>query len=466
MNVLNAVFVLFSITFLIFPSVAETFWLSLVIYTQTVIVLQFLWQFHFWSDGVEVPSSFLWGFTRFSNMWDSLKFHLIILLFAVVQFNTYELLKKRDKQNEFMRQAVALAPQTLEAGGTVKNGLIVPTAPTLNHEGASANATATKFLHVETTENKNRPHLSFDTFMRTLLVVVTKLSRHFSLAVCLLAVSLNALLGTVLTFFNLGYLLLFFVCLLLYQMKRPKLVQQIWIVMCLYPATLATSSYLFQFALIQDALVGAIGVGVLQEVGLEAKSGTFLFNYLIRHILVMFLCVYQYRIFNDSDTIRSARKQFSTATIHHHSSRDHCGVEQEDLLSAFIRGISFYLNAKHARVVEVTVRGCWETVQRVCIIHISKAIVVSFFWVAMSNVSALGFVTLVMLLMVIPFEPIQKHTRLMFLLWIEVGADVVALSFGIIFVAFDLFTSRVSTGSGAAGGLQSVVCILPRLCSL
>ena len=95
-NVINAVFLVYFIAFLIFPRLARIAWSSLVVYTEVVIVLQFLWQMAF-AEGKDQP---FWGLYGGKNLWLQLRFHLIILFFAVVQMNTYEHLAFREKMSD------------------------------------------------------------------------------------------------------------------------------------------------------------------------------------------------------------------------------------------------------------------------------------------------------------------------------------------------------------------------------
>ena len=87
---------LFFLVFLISQSLAQRYWILLVIYTEVVILFQYFWQFSP-TDGV--PSDnllvILFGIKYFDSFWLGLAFHLSILAAAWLQLRTFKFLEKR-----------------------------------------------------------------------------------------------------------------------------------------------------------------------------------------------------------------------------------------------------------------------------------------------------------------------------------------------------------------------------------
>jgi hypothetical protein len=91
--------VLYFLVFLLFPNLAKAAWISLVIYTNLVIVLQFIWQFSFAANS-NVIYRRLWGLETHTNLWYQLRFHLVILIFAAIQLHAFDLLRQKTRELE------------------------------------------------------------------------------------------------------------------------------------------------------------------------------------------------------------------------------------------------------------------------------------------------------------------------------------------------------------------------------
>ncbi len=76
-----------------------------MVYTEIVIILQFVWQLAF--PGSEVVDNALWGLLHHDSLWYGLRFHLVILIFTVIQYNTYELLYQKERQARLDAPATA-----------------------------------------------------------------------------------------------------------------------------------------------------------------------------------------------------------------------------------------------------------------------------------------------------------------------------------------------------------------------
>jgi hypothetical protein len=85
---------------LIFPKLAKVGWITLVIYTEVIIIMQFIWQLPFITD-IAISTGKTWGFFISSDLWTLLRFHLVILIFTVIQQNTYEIINRKEKQRRY-----------------------------------------------------------------------------------------------------------------------------------------------------------------------------------------------------------------------------------------------------------------------------------------------------------------------------------------------------------------------------
>ena len=259
-NVLNSGFIIYFITFLIFPAVARFAWTSLVLYTELVILLQFIWQFSF-ARQASLDSSELWGLRKSDNgLWSLLVYHVIILFFTGVQLQAYRLLDRRSAQ-----QTRSYDPE--------------------NHSSDSAEEhILVQFEQLAVVQRIGR-------VKQFLSSVVTS----FTFVVCYLCYLLIGFLG-VPTLMDYGYLAILFTFLLFHQFRADRYVKRIWLVACLYPAIVAASAYLYQFKDLQNFLIGVSSVETLAAIGLVSQSGPRLFEYLLQHVVALLLCVFQYRI--------------------------------------------------------------------------------------------------------------------------------------------------------------------------
>jgi hypothetical protein len=211
--------VLYFVSFLIFPKLAKSGWASLVIYTELVICLQFAWQFIYVDTDISTVTR-IWGLEKVDNLWYQLRFPLIILAFTVIQLDMYAVLDRKTAQRQLLNVAA---------------------------EGAT----------VDDHDKKIEDEFLSLPLIRALIQaadIVQVLAVRFALLGCFLAFSLIALWGTT-TIFDVGYLAIFYGYLVLYQMKKlNQLAKLLWPMVCLYPAIIATSCYVYQFSELQKFL--------------------------------------------------------------------------------------------------------------------------------------------------------------------------------------------------------------------
>jgi hypothetical protein len=125
-NVVNAGFVLFFLAFLIFPRLARTCWLSLVLYTESVIVLQFIWSL----SRTTLENDRLWGLVAADNLWFQSRYHLVILAFSVVQLDTYRFLQQQEKEIAFS-EALQLQLQSTGVNDTSRDSFLMRISATV-----------------------------------------------------------------------------------------------------------------------------------------------------------------------------------------------------------------------------------------------------------------------------------------------------------------------------------------------
>ena len=346
-NIINTVFLLYSIAFLIFPRLARKFWISLVVYTEIIIVLLFIWQLtYFKSRPIEYAR--LWGLENQGTLWKQLQFHIVILLFTSIQLNTYRLLDKKQRMSaETDRE-------------------------TLNEEDILPDAIKNSWIR------------KFGMRLSDFLETITS---RYTLIACYLVFSLISLLKPV-TVFDLGYLVIFSICLILHQVGMKKVIQTIWVAVCLYAAIVTSACYTYQFVEIQNVWEYYLGKSTALDLGLVAENGADLFEYLIQHIVALFLCVFQYRLFTNDD---------------HRSMKPLFGKE----------GSLYPSLQKYA----------WPLVcffKRVCIIHLTKVVHVLSLLISVIRPSLIGLFLLVYVVMTVSSARMQRKTKLFYMLLVQV----------------------------------------------
>lgn len=343
-NVLNAGFLIYFIAFLIFPRLARFSWASLVIYTELVILLEFMWQFSF-ARNANLDRSSLWGLKP-GNLWPILTYHLIILLFTSVQLRVYRLLNIEENNRQYY---------DAESNG------INETIP---------NEAVLKFERMKPVK-----------FMRDVYNFLFSLVVNFNLVFCYLSFGLIGIIGEN-SIINVTYLIILLLCISFHQFDAPEIVRMSWLPICLYPAIIAISSYLFQFEDLQALLFQYLSPSWWKIIGFQSESGLQLFEYLFQHIISLLLCVFQYRIF-----------------LNH------------------IQCIS--IEAASSKLFHEIFPFMFEAFKRFMVVHWSKVAIFFTFLTAAFDISAVGFVTLIYLVLFMPFPDNYQKTRWILLLWIE-----------------------------------------------
>ena len=81
--------VVFFIIFIISPNISRKLWVSLVLYSQAVLLMLFVWQLS-WTNATENRHRILEeivGLSHFNNLWRSTIWNLLIVVFSVIQWN-------------------------------------------------------------------------------------------------------------------------------------------------------------------------------------------------------------------------------------------------------------------------------------------------------------------------------------------------------------------------------------------
>ncbi|KAI3651575.1 hypothetical protein MP228_002878 [Amoeboaphelidium protococcarum] len=344
-NIINAGFMFFFILFLLYPQLAQRFWLALVVYTELVICLQFFWQFQFAQPNAV---SEIWGLEKSNNLWQLLVFHLVILLFTAVQQDVYQSLRQRQ---------MGVSNDSEMALNENSNSVVQN-----NH----SNLMRTNIVLLAL----NKIYEFMNYFIKS-----------YNILFCCFAYVLIALLNDV-TMFSIGYFVLFLLCALAFQMSAFVVVRRSWLLVASYPAALAICCYLYQFKSLQSYLQSRFSPQLLLDIGLEAKSGSQLSEYLFQHVAALFLSVLQYRIF--------------------------IGIfRAENSLSD--------LSLSLPDIVTFVVGFC----KRFIIVHGPKLIFVLSFYFAIQYISLYGMLTMIYAVFIIPFPQSFGGGRLILMLWVS-----------------------------------------------
>lgn len=85
-NILSAGYLAFFLLFFLSESLASRFWWALILYTELVIALQFVWQVS-WTLAIENDVTRLFGLYHFGSNWAGFAWSIVILVFTILQQN-------------------------------------------------------------------------------------------------------------------------------------------------------------------------------------------------------------------------------------------------------------------------------------------------------------------------------------------------------------------------------------------
>lgn len=85
-NIFSAGYLAFFLLFFLSESLASRFWWALIVYTELVISMQFIWQAT-WTLQFENGATRLVGLYHFSSNWAGFVWSIVILVFTILQQN-------------------------------------------------------------------------------------------------------------------------------------------------------------------------------------------------------------------------------------------------------------------------------------------------------------------------------------------------------------------------------------------
>ncbi|KAL6047282.1 hypothetical protein QOT17_021747, partial [Balamuthia mandrillaris] len=265
-NLLNAGYLLFFLVFILSHQIAMKAWSLLVIYTEGVIVTLYVWQLT-WTEKYEGYTTKLIGLEHFDKAERGLFWHLIILLFSVVQYEVNQLSKHQRLLSKHIEE------------------------PTLAEE-LEAN------LHP---------------VLKQVLQLISDAYFHYGLAMTYLILLLVSLL-TPTNVMNLVYLFFLFICFLIHLLfSHPtKHVRRLWSFQVSFAAVLLALRYAYQFDQLSE-LVEKLqptykeGVDVsLSDVGLQKFPVSRLFFDILPNAVVLVASVAQLRSFYGRQAAKKA----------------------------------------------------------------------------------------------------------------------------------------------------------------
>ncbi|KAJ3444272.1 hypothetical protein M0812_10125 [Anaeramoeba flamelloides] len=88
-TILNSVFMIFFVIFILSKKIARRYWIFLVIYSELVLLTMFLWNFSFISNNTHTESNFIYilGVYSDSNFSSFIFWNILITLFSIIQFH-------------------------------------------------------------------------------------------------------------------------------------------------------------------------------------------------------------------------------------------------------------------------------------------------------------------------------------------------------------------------------------------
>lgn len=211
------------------------------------------------------------------DLWFQLRFHVVILIFTVLQLNTYNLLKKKDARARDTPSSVSEIVQDGESH-SLRLTYILDVA-----------------LRAEAYNVDDAQQLRLVILARKLSIFFDTLTQKYTILACYLVFSLIGFTGDI-TIFDLGYLAIFCFCLCCYQLHSSRLIVWVWPAISLYSAVVASACYVYQFEEMHMFLIRVLGDSVVADIGLVATKGPGLFEYLVQPVVALFLSVFQYRI--------------------------------------------------------------------------------------------------------------------------------------------------------------------------
>jgi hypothetical protein len=249
-NLINAGYMFIFIIFVWSPKIAIRCWLILVLYCATMVALIYFWNFSWTSDLEGNYWTELIGLHHYSNydlVFRGLLWHIIILLFSVIQWR-----------------------------------LIV------------------YISQIQVSEKRQRESVMFPRWLNLMSGFLSHCQENYGLLCCYITL-ISVALFTSLSFVNLLYLIFVFIC-LCYHMKTQSAyyhIKKFWFLVVIFAGLVLVARYVYQFAVVASWLQSIYPNNPyisLREIGLEVYEN-FLFLNLLGNSIVFLVTVIQFRTF-------------------------------------------------------------------------------------------------------------------------------------------------------------------------
>jgi len=249
-NILNSVYLLILILFLISPRIARQFWIFLVLYCEVVIMVVYTWSATPWTLNIHAPNILpVIGLRSYPTttllFTEGLVWHLVILLFAVLQLWV-------------LRYTATL----------VKKG-------------------------------QDRPTEKIPRWMRAIGDTLFWLWDEYGLIpVYTILVGVASADGDI-SFINIMYITLVFVCLTIHMLTRKAdiHIKRFWIIVVIASGVILLTRYAYQFKFLQDLLKKVLPAELITAIGFVDFAAGAVFAPLLGNTFVFLVAVIQLQTF-------------------------------------------------------------------------------------------------------------------------------------------------------------------------
>jgi hypothetical protein len=225
-NILNSVYLLILILFLTSPKIARQFWLGLVLYCEVVILVVYTWSATPWTANINKPKLLdMIGLRTYTSTDDlftqGLVWHLVIMLFAVIQLWV-------------LRYTAAL-----------------------------------------TSKGQDRPTEKIPRWMRAIGDTIFWLWDEYGLIPVYTILVVVASMDGDISFINIMYITLVFVCLTIHMLTRKADVhiKRFWIIVVIASGVILLARYAYQFPFIQEFLQSVLPMNIIEAIGFIIFQG-------------------------------------------------------------------------------------------------------------------------------------------------------------------------------------------------
>eukprot|EP00002_Diphylleia_rotans_P027716 TRINITY_DN5567_c0_g1_i2.p1 TRINITY_DN5567_c0_g1~~TRINITY_DN5567_c0_g1_i2.p1 ORF type:complete len:2292 (-),score=444.02 TRINITY_DN5567_c0_g1_i2:1261-8136(-) len=279
-TVFNAVFLIFSIIYLIFPGLAEKTWLLLVLYCDFVVVSFYCWQIKFFNEmqGSFVTST---GLNKYESVWDNFVFYMLLVLAVVAQYVVYNARVFFEILDKLMNPEIILDPQD------------------------RSESVDTQTLGTAVT---GKSEVLYD-FLYFSVNFMTYFFKKFGLPTCYAVFLLVGMTNDV-TLINYVYIFFAFFGIICFSIFEHywRIMKIAWHVVAVYAGLILCLQYIYQFEDVAeqiDNIWPSVADFDTEQFGLKAYD-SYNFSYLIGSAVVLAFSVFQLRVFWHEDRENSS----------------------------------------------------------------------------------------------------------------------------------------------------------------